>query len=616
MNSLGLGLKNGAAQFASCAVSKFRFFMSIGCLGILLGAISGAGAIRDNGGLLGARDDLLTETELEHDFASEEVHVKPGNTDLQTKKWQSRSKGKKDVEEIQKVESPGVDDASMKSADFDQLQGEVKDEDRQMREAAAGSPVWRDLMQSDLKRGIHLFQKLIGDNDVNVRIASAVSPAWVPLLEKDLSKGIELLHYLIADSAWDVRKESARSPAWVPLLEKNPLKGTELFQKLIKDRDEDVRRGSAKSSAWVPLLKADGSKWIQSLHFLGSPALSEDVCKAMTERQNTSMNHYFHNFPTEDLLEAALLLSEASADCMAKLGFTVALTERVRKSADSSFLSKLLEVKLWAKLAGGRLLVLAEEKNEEIRKEKKKVEEERERALQAAKKWAKKAREFAEIQSNAALEIKKQADMQAYAAAMEIRKEKRRVEGILKGALDMAEVQQKKIAETSKKIRKEKVKAEKERERALKAEKEAKEKRQLAEKEKKSAEEAKKDAETQRKKAVTAAEEIQQQKMKADKERERALKAEKETEKKRQLAEKEKKSAEEAKKDAEKQRKKAESQREIAVILVIALLALGTLTVFSGILWYFYPAICQWRDESLGRCDCWRFKLHPVPSTL
>jgi len=33
------------------------------------------------------------------------------------------------------------------------------------------------------------------------------------------------------------------------------------------------------------------------------------------------------------------------------------------------------------------------------------------------------------------------------------------------------------------------------------------------------------------------------------------------------------------------------------VLLVIALLALGTLAVFSGIAWYFYPAICQWRDE-------------------
>ena len=83
--------------------------MSIGCLGILLGAISGVGAIRDNGGMLGAIDNLLTE--LEDDFSSLEVHVKSHKADLQTKrlhgpfswlrkKWQSRSKGKKDVEEI------------------------------------------------------------------------------------------------------------------------------------------------------------------------------------------------------------------------------------------------------------------------------------------------------------------------------------------------------------------------------------------------------------------------------------------------------------------------------------------------------------------------------------
>ena len=176
--------------------------MSIGCFGILLGAISGAGAIRDNGGMLGgALDDLLTE--LEDDFSSLEVHVKSHKADLQTtrlhrpvswlrKKQQSRSKGKK---QIKKVESPSVDDASMKSADLYQLQIEVEEGDDEMRKAAAASPVWRDLMQSDLARGIHLFQKLIGDNSYytqDVRSASTKSPAWVPLLEKDPSKGIEL----------------------------------------------------------------------------------------------------------------------------------------------------------------------------------------------------------------------------------------------------------------------------------------------------------------------------------------------------------------------------------------------------------------------------------------
>ena len=168
--------------------------MSIGCLGILLGAISGAGAIRDNGRLLGALDDLLTE--LDHDFASLEVHVKSGPSVHNA----SGSKGKKDVEDLKKVEGPSVDDASMKSADFDQLQREVEQaEDMVMRRAAAGSPVWRKLMQSDMARGIHLLQKLLGDNDYEVRKASVYSPAWAPLLEKDLSKGAELFQELTGD---------------------------------------------------------------------------------------------------------------------------------------------------------------------------------------------------------------------------------------------------------------------------------------------------------------------------------------------------------------------------------------------------------------------------------
>ena len=281
------------------------------------------------------------------------------------------------------------------------------------------------LLEKDPSKGTELFQKLTADTVEYVRAASAASAAWVPLLEKNVSKGTELFQKLIRDPHVRVREASAKSPAWVPLLEKDSSKGTELFEKLIGDPHLEVRESSANSPAWVPLLKADGSKWIQSLHHLESPAWTRDVCEAMTKRQDTSMNRYFQNFSTVELLEAAQLLSEASSDCMAKLGFTVALTERVRKSADSSFLSKLLQVKLWAKLAGRRLVDLIE-----------------------------------------------------------------------------------------------------------------------------------------------------------------------------------------------RQKKISESQREIAERLVIALLALGTLTVFSGILWYFYPAICQWRDESLGRCDCWRFKLHAVPVTL
>ena len=558
--------------------------MSIGCLGILLGAISGAGAIRDNGRMLGALDDLLTE--LEHDFSSLEVHVKSHKADLQTKRLHGPFSEERN---IKKVESPSVDDASMKSADLDQLRREVEEENWPTRQFAAGSPVWRDLMQSDLARGIHLFQKLvedreenvktasaaspawvplleknfskgtelfqklIGDEDEDVRSASAGSPAWVPLLEKDLSKGTELFQQLFEDGQEDIKHASAGSPAWVPLLEKNfskgtelfhqlvedklgwvrraiagspawvPLlekglsKGTELFQKLVEDSDSDVRadiaespawvpllekdlsRGtelfqklvgdqnqnvseqSARSPAWVPLLKADRSKWIQSLRHFKSPTLTKHVCNKMTERQDTSMNHYFQNFSTVELLEAAQLLSEASADCMAKLGFTVALTERVRDSWDSSFLSKLLEVQLWAKLAGRRLVHIAEEAKEEAKEE----------------------RDLAETKRHEAEKAKKSAENAKY------------------------------YEEVSRKY-----------------------------------------AEKQKKKSEAAAEEVQQ---------------EKET---------------------------AESQREIAVMLVIALLALGTLTVFSGILWYFYPAICQWRDESLGRCDCWRFKLHAVPITL
>ena len=584
--------------------------MSIGCLGILLGAISGAGAIRDNGRMLGALDDLLTE--LEHDFSSLEVHVKSHKADLQTKRLHGPFSEERN---IKKVESPSVDDASMKSADLDQLQREVEEED--WRRFAAGSPVWRDLMQSDLARGIHLFQKLVEDREEHVRTASAASPAWVPLLEKNFSKGTELFHQLagsrsdssvrkaclfspawaplldkdpskaielfqqligdsqeirrasagspawvplleknfskgtelfhqlvedeygwvrgaIAESpAWVplleknlfkgtelfqklvedpddwVRRESAGSPVWVPLLEKDLSRGTELFQKLVGDRNQNVSEQSARSPAWVPLLKADKSKWIQSFRHFKSPTLAKHVCNKMTERQDTSVNHYFQNFSTVELLEAAQLLSEASADCMAKLGFTVALTERVRDSWDSSFLSKLLEVQLWAKLAGRRLVHIAEEAKEEAKEE----------------------RDLAEAKRHEAEEAKEYAEEQ-------------------------------------------KEKAKLEREIARIAGDEAEAKRYDAEEAKKSAERSKNEAEKQKKKAEAAAEEVQQ---------------EKET---------------------------AESQREIAVMLVIALLALGTLTVFSGILWYFYPAICQWRDESLGRCDCWRFKLHAVPITL
>eukprot|EP00434_Breviolum_minutum_P004702 symbB.v1.2.004145.t1/scaffold235.1/size321457/4 len=676
--------------------------MSIGCLGILLGAISGAGAIRDNGRMLGALDDLLTE--LEHDFSSLEVHVRSGPSVHNA----SRSKGKKDVEEIKKVEGPNVDDAS--DFDFGELQREVEEGDVDMRQAAAGSPVWRDLMQSDPARGIHLFQKLMGEkhlvvkrasayspawvpfleknlskgtelfqeliesNDSDVRLASAASPAWVPLLENNTSKGTELLEELVgfsfetsdtglqvasmrspawvlvleknpskgpelfdrlmgyegkgdergrmpierakscaiaASAAWvpllekypsegaelfqglieskddrdygyshhggeevdhcDLIKAIAASPAWVPLLEKIPqkgLSGTELFHQLIEDPDGNVRTAIAASPAWVPLLekdpskgiklfqeviadgrnsvikalaaspawvlllKADRSKWIQSLHHLESPAWAKTVCKTMTERQNTSisMKYYFRNFQTVELLEAAQLLPEAGAACLAKLGFTFALTERVRESGDSSFLSKLLEQKMWAKLAGKRLVVLADQQKNE--------------AEAAAEKESKKIAE----------EQKKIAE----AAAEKIREEKRKVE---------------------------------------EAEKEAEKKRQLAEKEKKSAQESKKIAEEQKKKAEAAAEEIREEKNKVEKQRARAQKAEKEARKKRQLAVQESKSAQEAKKYAEEQKKKAESQREIAVLLVIALLALGTLAVFSGIAWYFYPAICQWRDE-------------------
>ena len=214
--------------------------------------------------------------------------------------WQVRAEAVKspDLEAlIKKQPAEGLDI-------FEKL---LTDQDSLVRKEASRSGPWTTVLEANLTKGLEFCKLLFNASSSSVRAAGvASSPCWTSLVKKEPTEALHFFQQLLTDEKWNVRFAVAQCPMWKFLMESDPTEGLRCFRQLLSDEAQNVRETAAKSKiAWEALLKQhpkEGLGMFKELFYkqqwvavAASPAWSFFV-----EENRTEAVRLFHLLSTDD----------------------------------------------------------------------------------------------------------------------------------------------------------------------------------------------------------------------------------------------------------------------------------------------------------------------------